>query len=88
MALTIGAIALIAALIFLIYYGYSVGIRRGIRPGEENRQKCSLCLQSFDRSNLIERQVSDNKVFYFCESCVESLYTEVQQRDRRDAKQL
>jgi hypothetical protein len=77
MALTIGAIVLIVGFIFLIYYGYSVGMRKTPGLGEENRQKCSLCLRSFDRSNLIERQVGDSKLFYFCHECIKSLHEEV-----------
>jgi hypothetical protein len=35
MALTVGTIVLLVGLIYLVYYGYSVGIRRSINPREE-----------------------------------------------------
>ena len=76
MALTIGAVILLIGLMFLIYYGYTVGVRRSVKPGREHLQKCSLCLQSFERSKLIERQVGDSKLFYFCEECVKNLSEE------------
>lgn len=82
MALTIGAIILLIGLVFLVYYGYSVGVKKSVRPGEENLRRCSLCLRKFNRSELVERLVGDNKVFYFCQSCVESLSAEVKRRDR------
>jgi uncharacterized C2H2 Zn-finger protein len=73
MALTIGAIVFLAGLIYLVYYGYSVGVRRSVKPGEENLLKCSLCSKKFDRSQLIERQVGDSKLYYFCRTCIEGL---------------
>lgn len=83
MALTIGAILLLVGLIYLIYYGYSVGVRKTVRSGEESLRKCSLCSQKFDRSKLVERQaptasgqVGDSKLFYFCEECVNALHEE------------
>lgn len=82
MALTIGAILLIVGLIFLLYYGYSVGIRRSATPGDKNLLKCSLCLKKFDRSHLVERQVGDSKLFYFCETCIRSLHKELDAPNR------
>jgi len=79
-ALTIGAIVLFVGLIFLLYYGYSVGIRRSATAAEKNFLKCSLCLKKFDRSHLVERQVGDNKLFYFCEDCIRSLQKELDPR--------
>ena len=83
MALTIGAVILLIGLMFLIYYGYTVGVRRSVKPGREHLQKCSLCLQTFECSKLIERQASissgrvgDSKLFYFCEECVKNLSEE------------
>lgn len=81
-ALTIGAIVLLVGLIYLVYYGYSVGIRRSSNPEEENLLKCSLCLEKFSRSQLIERQVGDSKLFYFCETCIRSLHKELDATNR------
>jgi hypothetical protein len=86
MALTIGAIVFLVGLIFLIYYGYSVGVKKNVKPGEENLQRCSLCARRFSRSELVERQVGDSRVYYFCPACIESLSLEVRGRDRADKK--
>jgi uncharacterized CHY-type Zn-finger protein len=86
MALTIGAIIFLVGLIFLIYYGYSVGVRKSVKPGEENLQRCNLCTKRFNRSDLVERQVGDNKVYYFCHSCIENLSAEAQSRNRTSEK--
>jgi len=78
MALTIGGIVLLIGLVFLIYYGLTLGLRKSSRPGAENLLKCTLCQQRFDRTKLIQKQVGDSKLFYFCESCVRNLYGELQ----------
>ena len=80
MALTFGAIIILVGLILLIYYGYSVGVKKHVKPGEENLQRCSLCLRSFPRDKLIERQVGDSKVLCFCEGCVRDLHKEIESR--------
>jgi hypothetical protein len=82
MALTIGAIVFLLGLVFLVYYGYTVGIRRGTNPGDGNLLKCSLCLKKFDGSQLVERQVGDSKLFHFCETCIRSLQKELEATTR------
>jgi hypothetical protein len=57
MALTIGAIVFLVGLVFLVYYGYSVGVKKNVKPGEENLQRCSLCTRKFNRSELVERVI-------------------------------
>ena len=76
MALTVGAIILLVGLIFLIYYGYGVSVKKSSKPGEQNLHACSLCQQKFKRSELVERLVGDSKLFYFCEECVNALHEE------------
>ena len=80
MALTVGAIIFLIGLIFLIYYGYSVSVKKSARPGEENLRACSLCQHKFERSQLIERLVGDSRLYYYCEDCVKSLHQEMQRR--------
>jgi hypothetical protein len=82
MALTIGAIVFLFGLAFLVYYGYTVGVRRGANPGDGNLLKCSLCLKKLSRSQLIERQVGDSKLLYFCETCIRSLQKELEATTR------
>jgi cobalamin biosynthesis protein CobD/CbiB len=86
MALTIGAIVFLVGMVFLVYYGYSVGVKKNVKPGEENLQRCSLCTRKFNRSELVERQVGDSKVYYFCHACIESLSVEAQDGDTADKK--
>ncbi len=77
MALTIGGIVLLIGFVFLIYYGLTLGVRKSSAPGAEKLVKCTLCQQRFDRTTLIQKQVGDSKLLYFCESCVRSLYGEL-----------
>jgi hypothetical protein len=82
MALTVGTIVLLVGLIYLVYYGYSVGIRRSINPREETILKCSLCLKKLNGSQFTERQLGDSKLSHFCETCIRWLRKELEARTR------
>lgn len=80
MALTIGSVLFLLGLLFLIYYGFSLVRKTGIKPGEENLAQCSLCTNKFDRTMLVERQVGDSRLYYFCPACIEKLNSELKQK--------
>lgn len=80
MALTIGAIILLIGLIYLIYYGYSVAVKKTSRPGEEQFVRCTICQGRFDPSTVVEKQLGDSKLYYFCDECVEELHQAMQKR--------
>ncbi len=80
MAITIGSILFLLGLLFLIYYGFSLVRKAGINPREENLVNCSLCNNKFDRAMLVERQVDDSRLYYFCPSCIEKLNSELRQK--------
>jgi hypothetical protein len=77
MALTIGGIILLAGLIFLIYYGFGFAGRRSVTARENLTRKCALCKRDFPQAELIERQVGDTQLLYFCKPCIENLWGEV-----------
>ena len=86
MALTVGAAILLVGLLFIIYYGYTVALKRSEGLGATNLQRCTLCLQKFERSKLVERLVGDSKLFYFCPSCVQGLYSEIEDVEGRESR--
>jgi predicted SprT family Zn-dependent metalloprotease len=77
MALTVGAIILLLGLMFLIYYGYTVGVKRSAKSEKEDVVKCSLCTQKYARSRVVERVGGESKLYYFCEECIDSLGREI-----------
>ena len=74
MIVTVLAIAFLILIGFVAFIGYKTVFRRG--PGEipANSEKCSICRERFDKQLLIERQILDYKLLYFCRTCVLSLH--------------
>lgn len=67
------AIIFLIFLIGLIFYGYSIIMRKSPSQEDLQTEKCSICQQRFPKENLIERQVGDSKLLYFCHRCIADL---------------
>jgi hypothetical protein len=76
-AVTILAVVFLALITLVAFAGirfFGKGEREAaIRDG----QKCSLCLRTFEKSALIERQVGDYRLLRFCRECVQGLHAEL-----------
>lgn len=71
------AIAFVILLLILVLYGFGIVMRRPPSANELPTESCSLCRRQIDKKLLIERQVGDSRVFYFCAECIQQLYEEV-----------
>ena len=71
------AITFAVFLLAAILYGFGFVMRRPPGEGEVGKETCSLCLKKFEKSELVDREVGDYKLLYFCPQCVESLYSDV-----------
>ncbi len=67
------SIIFIILLLFFIAYGWGIVMRRSQHAGGEAGEKCSLCREKFPRDTLVEREVGDYKLLYFCNDCIQSL---------------
>ncbi|MGA9407306.1 MAG: hypothetical protein WBW71_09260 [Bacteroidota bacterium] len=77
MTLSILAVCFLLMLIAIIFYGYGF-IMKSARPaGEQNMEPCTICRKKFDRRQLVEREIGDSKLIYFCTSCIMRLYEDV-----------
>ena len=70
------SIAFLAALLFAIYYGYGIVMKRPASNEKLETELCSLCRRPIDKNQLVERHVGDSRLFYFCADCVRSLQEE------------
>jgi hypothetical protein len=89
--LTTLAIVFVLLLIGAIFYGVGIVMRRPPTVEELRTEKCSLCGNKFPKEELVERQIGDYKLYFFCASCIMGLHEEVQERDITsglDAKKL
>lgn len=75
------AIVFVLLLIGTILYGYGIVMRRPPTEQELRTEKCSLCVQRFPKEELIERQVGDYRLLFFCAQCIAALHQELRDKD-------
>jgi len=74
------AITFVIVLVGLIFYGYGIVMKRSPTEEELKTEKCSICRRRFPLAELVEREVGDYKLLYFCGECIASLVDEAKKR--------
>lgn len=77
MIVTILAVVFLIILIFVAIFGFRAIIKQGKSPQDLNRERCCICREQFAKSQLVERQVGDYKLLYFCANCISQLHAEL-----------
>jgi uncharacterized membrane protein len=77
MAVTVFAVLFLFFLVGLAIIGYRVLGNRTSSAGEAGSEKCSVCRERFNKEELIERQIGDYRLLYFCRKCVMGLYSDL-----------
>lgn len=72
------AVLFICFLIGVIFYGYSLIMRRLPSREELRSERCSLCRLTFPKDDLVERPIGDYKVLFFCSRCIAGLVQDEQ----------
>ena len=71
-------------LVLWILYGYGFVVKSAVPKNENQVEKCELCQKKLSRSEMVERQVGDSKLLYFCEACVEDLSKDLALKQHRN----
>jgi hypothetical protein len=77
MTISILAVLFLLVIVAVAFFGFKAIIRQGKAPEDLNKEKCSLCRVSYNKAQLVERQVGDTRLYYFCPSCIGSLHSEL-----------
>ena len=77
MPLTILALAFLLFILTLAIFGQRLLSQKSESVKNADTEKCSICRNSFDKRQLVERQIGDIKVMYFCSTCIGSLSREI-----------
>ncbi|MBI1807183.1 MAG: hypothetical protein HYR76_09055 [Ignavibacteria bacterium] len=77
MAVTVLAALFLFALVLTAFFGYKYLGKKTTAPENINNEKCSICRQKFEKKMLIERQIGDYKLLYFCRECIVRLYADL-----------
>jgi len=77
MTFSILAALFLVMLMAVIFYGYGFIIRSNKLDGNAGTERCTICRGKFEKGQLIEREVGDSKLIYFCKTCIIHLYDDV-----------
>lgn len=81
MTVTILASVFLALLLALALVGFKAATRRPPSADDLSTEKCSVCRSKISKAQLIERQVGDHTLLYFCAACIKSLHDELVRRN-------
>ena len=81
MTVTVLASIFIACILFIALLGFKTVIKQGKSPEELSTEKCSICREKFGKALLIERQIGDYRLMYFCTSCITKLHNEMKSKN-------
>lgn len=71
MIVTVLAVSFLCLIGFVAYIGYKTVIRKASPTKEElATEKCSICRERLAKELLVEREIGDYKLLYFCRKCV------------------
>jgi hypothetical protein len=71
----IGIAVIVLIVIFSIFYGYGLFLKRettGDLSGP--RAKCTICGKTFEKEEMVERAIGIEKLYYFCGECINALH--------------
>ncbi len=71
-------------LVLWIFYGYGIVVKPVEPKSSRKIETCDLCKKRLPRSEMVERQVGDSKLLYFCESCVKNLSKDFALKQQRN----
>jgi predicted SprT family Zn-dependent metalloprotease len=74
---TVLAVVFLLIVLLVAVFGFRTVIKKGHSSSDPNTERCSLCRQQFPKTQLIERQVGDYRLMYFCGSCIVKLHNDL-----------
>jgi len=81
MTLTVLAVIFLLIVLAVALFGFRAIIKHGNEPRDINIERCSLCRREYNKSQMIERQVGDYRLFFFCGSCIKELHNDLTQKN-------
>jgi hypothetical protein len=77
MSVTVLAIGFLVLLLLLTFFGYRMISRKSREQTDTaGSERCSVCLGRSAREALVERQIGDYKILYFCHDCIAALHAD------------
>ena len=77
MVVTVLAVIFLILLLIVAAFGFKAIIKQGKPPQDLNKEACSICREQFPKTDLVERQIGDYRLLFFCRQCIMKLHTEI-----------
>jgi hypothetical protein len=78
MIITVLAVSFLILVGFVVVVGYKTVIRRSSPTGEDPAtEKCAICRERIAKDLMVERQILDYKLLYFCRRCILGLAKDI-----------
>ncbi len=77
MTITVLAVAFLLLILITAFFGQRLLSRKTESVKNSVLEQCAICRNSFDKAELVERQIGDIKILYFCSNCIKSLYKDI-----------
>ena len=74
MTFTVLALVFLVLILIIAIFGQRLLSQKTESVKNTNTEQCFICRDTFDKRELVERQIGDLKVMYFCSTCIENLY--------------
>ena len=81
MTVTVLAVLFLLIVLAVALFGFRAIIKQGNEPRDINKERCLLCRREYNKSQMIERQVGDYRVFFFCGSCINDLHNDLTRKN-------
>lgn len=77
MTFTVLASLFLVLILLIAFIGFKAARTQPLPRPDMHKERCSICRQQFNKNQLIERQVGDYRVLFFCRSCITGLHAEL-----------
>jgi beta-lactamase regulating signal transducer with metallopeptidase domain len=77
MTLTVLAVVFLLLILVVVFVGQRFLSQKTESLKATNQEQCAVCRNTYEKSQLVERQIGDYKILYFCKQCIEGLYTDL-----------
>lgn len=77
MTITVLAVLFLLLIILIAFFGQRILVKKTASLEEAHQFVCSICRNTFEKSDLVERQIGDFKMMYFCTACIRGLYEDM-----------
>lgn len=86
MTLTVLALVFLIFILIIAILGQRLLSQKTDSVKNTSIEHCSICRNAFDKRELIERQIADVKLMYFCSTCIEQLHKDLRVIQKRPVR--